>query len=70
LRTERVACIGSDDRHRRGRKERARRDITALRPDRDHLDVLGQHLRLSRRLSRSTIIATARAAPECVAPKP
>ncbi len=48
LGAERVATICSDDYHRYDRKERARRKITALHPDCNHVDIMEQHLSLLR----------------------
>ena len=48
LGADRVACICSDDYHRYGRRERAERNLTALHPDCNHIDILEQHLRLLR----------------------
>jgi phosphoribulokinase len=45
---ERVACLCGDDYHRYGRAERARRNLSALHPDCNHLDIFEQHLRLLR----------------------
>jgi len=45
---ERVAAICSDDYHRYGRVERAKRGITALHPDCNYVDILEQHLQLLR----------------------
>jgi phosphoribulokinase len=46
---DRVACICSDDYHRYDRAERAKRQLTALDPACNHLDIFEQHLRLLRR---------------------
>ena len=75
LGSNRVACICSDDYHRYGRVERAKRKITALHPDCNYIDILEQHLKLLRQgqpilkpvynHSNGTLDA-----PEYVAPKP
>jgi phosphoribulokinase len=48
LGADRVASVCSDDYHRYGREERAARELTALHPDCNHLDILEQHLGLLR----------------------
>lgn len=45
---ERVLVLGIDDYHRFGRRERRRRNITALDPRANHIDILEQHIRLLR----------------------
>lgn len=45
----RVAVICTDDYHKYNRVERARRNITALHPDCNHLDIIEQHLELLKR---------------------
>ena len=72
---DRVATICTDDYHRYGREERARRGITALHPDCNHIDILEQHLRLLRQ--NQPILKPvydhrdgSLAPPEYVAPKP
>lgn len=71
----RVACICSDDYHRFDRRERAKRGVTALHPDSNHIDILEQHLELLRR--NQPILKPvydhrdgSLAAPEYVAPAP
>jgi phosphoribulokinase len=49
LGAEHVASICLDDYHSLDRKGRAERGITALHPDCNHLDLIGQHARLLRR---------------------
>ena len=48
LGTERVTAICLDDYHSLDRVGRAQRHITALHPDCNHLDLVGQHVRLLR----------------------
>lgn len=43
---DRVAVICSDDYHRFSRQERRQRDISALNPEANYLDIMAQHLRL------------------------
>lgn len=45
---DRVTIICSDDYHRFDRAERRQRDISALDPDANHIDILEQHMRLLR----------------------
>lgn len=75
LGADRVASICSDDYHRYGRKERAERNITALHPDCNYIDILEQHLKLLRQ--GQPILKPvynhhdgSLGAPEYVAPKP
>ena len=75
LGVDRVACICSDDYHRYSREERARRQLTALHPACNYIDIFEQHLRLLRQGQpilkpvydhRDGTLA----APEYVAPRP
>lgn len=45
---DKVLTLCTDDYHRHDRKEQARRDITALHPEANHLDIVEQHLHLLR----------------------
>ncbi|MGQ9367110.1 phosphoribulokinase [Azospirillum sp. A39] len=45
---DRVAMLGCDDYHRFSRRERAERDVSALDPAANHIDILEQHLKLLR----------------------
>lgn len=45
---DKVVCICTDDYHRIDRAERAKRGITALNPEANHIDILEQHIGLLR----------------------
>ncbi len=44
LGADNVTHIGTDDYHRYDRKERAERNITALHPDCNYIDIIAQHM--------------------------
>ncbi len=45
---DKVVCICTDDYHKLDRNERKRRNITALNPEANHIDILEQHIQLLR----------------------